>query len=142
MNRVTYGVLLAVLLIGTVFVDVSFAADHQHATAGEKLMIGKQGTVSLSTDTKFGDTVLKPGEYVVQHAVEGEGHIFTFVNVATYTSTQAENPSSTGNAYAAKCSIEPLQAKVRRTTVTTVPDGAGRRITRIEIKGETVAHVF
>lgn len=142
MNRASYKILLAVLLIGTVFVAVSFAANHDHhAMAGDKLVVGQQGTVLLEKPTKFGDYTLQPGEYVVQHAVEGQGHILTFVNMATWASIQAGNPS-TGNAYAVKCEMEPLPTKVRKTTITTVPDGNGRRITRIEIKGENVAHTL
>ena len=41
-----------------------------------------------------------------------------------------------------KCKIEPLSKKVSQTTVYTVDEGAFNRLTKVEVGGENVAHVF
>lgn len=41
-----------------------------------------------------------------------------------------------------KCKIEPLNQKVQQTAVTISTEGGVRRVTRIEVAGENVAHVF
>lgn len=47
-----------------------------------------------------------------------------------------------GPRMSAACHLLYLQAPVKQTIVTVVPEGSGQRITRIEIKGEKVAHLF
>jgi len=41
-----------------------------------------------------------------------------------------------------KCKMEPLNQKATQTTVSFSEEGGARRVTRIEIAGENVAHVF
>ena len=137
MNRITYRALLGVLLIGTFFM----AAHSHQGMGGDKLLLGQEGFFTLKTETKFGDTVLKPGNYQLQHVIDGQGHSFTFVDVDAFrASLSGQNPAAT--IYAVKCGIEPLKSKVQKTAVTIAPDGGVPRITKIEIKGENVAHTI
>jgi hypothetical protein len=41
-----------------------------------------------------------------------------------------------------ECKLEPLNAKVKRTQVVFAEEHGAKRITRIEIRGENVAHLF
>jgi hypothetical protein len=59
------GHFFAVALFAAMAVGPAFA--QQDPT----LITGKQGYVILKTDTKFGDTILKPGIYLVENEISG-----------------------------------------------------------------------
>ena len=41
-----------------------------------------------------------------------------------------------------QCKVEPLAKKVSQTAVYTTTEGTGSRVTKVEIGGENVVHVF
>lgn len=67
--------------------------------------------MTLTSPMRVGDTLLKPGNYVFQHKVEGEDHVLIF--------------QKAGNEVArVKCRLEPLGKKAQRTALYThVGDG-------------------
>ena len=112
------------------------AAEHEHA-----LKVGKTGEVTFSKETKVGDMTLKPGRYKFQHRVEGEDH---FVHFTEWTKPYPTGSTGAPKAHPGemKCRIEPLSKKVSATTIFTVDEGATQRLTKVEVGGENVAHVF
>jgi hypothetical protein len=106
-------------------------------------VVGKQGWITLKADTKFGDTLLKAGVYYVQHEVSAGSHGVAFQRVGDpVLALQYSDEGTVGPPVTAQCRLESLPARVKRTTITTVPDGIMHRIAKIEIKGENVAHIF
>lgn len=131
----TLAVMAGVLLLNVAF---AFAAS-QSATK-----IGKQGDIYMSRVTKIGDLTLKPGHYEIQHeTANGTQHAFSFQQLGDPDlALQYSDEATIGEPAMVSCTLETLTARVKHTRVTTVPDGNERRITRVEIKGENVAHVF
>jgi hypothetical protein len=113
-------------------------AAHGH----DELKVGKTGDVSFSDETKVGEVTLKPGRYKLQHRVEGEDHFVHFTEWSKpypYYETTGGPKAHPGEV---KCKLEPLAKKVSRTTVWTTAEDGTRRVTRVEVGGENVAHVF
>jgi hypothetical protein len=140
---------VAVVLSGVVLLGVAYAAaqDHQHMqmaqqpTAqhghqdmqmGQQLKIGKTGQVSFSQPTKVGEVLLPAGSYRFVHRVAGDDHFVQFTQTSPGSRDFGE----------VKCQIEPRSKKVSQTAITTMDEGGVRRITRIEVAGENVTHVF
>lgn len=114
----------------------AIAAQHEHA-----LKVGKTGEVTFDKETRVGDMTFKPGRYKFQHRAEGSDH---FVHFTEWTKSHPTGSSGTPKAHPGevKCRIEPLSKKVSKTTIYTVDEGAFRRLTRVEVGGENVAHHF
>ncbi len=113
-------------------------AAHGH----DELKVGKTGDITFRTETKVGDLTLEPGRYKFQHRVEGENHFVHFTEWSkpySYYETAGGPKAHPGEV---KCKLEPLAKKVSGTKVYTTADGGARRVTRIEVGGENVAHIF
>jgi hypothetical protein len=129
---------LAVMLTLLVNVVVATAADQQ------VIKVGKKGEMMFDEETRIGDLTLKPGHYQLQHRVEGADHVVHFIELKGIHRNPYYQSGATGEAHPGevKCRLEPMNAKASRTAVTVSKEGGVRRITRIEIEGENVAHVF
>ena len=103
----------------------STAAEHNHG-----MKVGKKGDVTFTQETRVGDLTLKPGRYIFRHRVQGEDHFVSF------TTPGGEEVGEV------KCRLEPLSKKVEATTLYQDPEGGVYRITKIEVGGENVAHLF
>ncbi len=121
----------------------SLAAGPVLAQQNPALITGKQGYVTLKKDTKFGDTVLKSGTYLVQHEMNGGKHVLTFWQMGDPSLAQEYSDLAfVGEPVSVPCELETLSGRVKHTVVATIPDGTLSRIEKVEIKGETVAHAF
>lgn len=132
--------LTLIAIAGALLLNAALAfAASQSATK-----IGKQGDIWLSRETKIGDLTLKAGHYQVQHeTANGAQHVLSFQQLGDPDlALQNSDMAFVGEPAVVSCTLETLDARAKHTRVTTVPDGNERRITRVEIKGETVAHVF
>lgn len=89
--------------------------------------------IQLLTSAHVGDTVLPAGKYFFMHQVSGGQHVATFVS---------ENGNVTKTNTAVKCTNEALKEKVTQTSVIVEKIGGVDTLTRIEVAGENVAHVF
>jgi hypothetical protein len=138
MRKSWLSVILAVSVASLLFISVAAAADQQI------IKVGKKGEVMFDQETKIGDITLKPGHYQIQHRVEGSDHLVHFTEFkGMHQRFQSwGSPSGLAHPGEVKCSLEPLQAKVSQTRVMLNMANEERRITRIEIAGENVAHVF
>ena len=145
-------------LAGLLWMVSHSTAQHQHsqpahrapqasaATPQEQaLEVGKKGDVEFRTETIVGDLRLTPGRYQVQHRVDGADHFVHFTEL-----TKADPHPHWGSGGGAtkahpgevKCRLEPLEKKVSTTTVHTTQEGDARRVTRLLVRGENVAHLF
>ncbi len=136
MNRHFMLPLLAAAATLLFYSGAAIAAQHEHA-----LKVGKTGQVTFDKETKVGDMTLKPGRYKFQHRVEGSEH---FVHFTEWTKPYPSGSSGTPTAHPgeAKCKLEPLSKKVSQTRIYTVDEGTARRLTKVEVGGENVAHLF
>lgn len=126
----------ALLMGGFILFHVAYAAaqehSHQSMGMGEVQKIGKTGEFKFSQAHKIGETVLQPGTYRFVHRTAGDEHFVKF----TLTSKPDRELREI------KCQVAQLDHKVSDTSITTVDEGGIKRITRIEVRGENVAHIF
>lgn len=107
--------------------------------AKQQIIVGKTGVFTLASATKVGDLTLQPGRYLLQHRQERSGgHAMHFVGFSPVYHGGIE----ASQRFEQKCKVESLPARAARTRIFLVKANGGERITRIEIKGENVAHVF
>lgn len=132
---------MAIMVAAVVMFSITIAA----AADQQVIKVGKKGEVVFDQPTQVGDVTLPPGHYVVQHRVSGEDHFVKFVGAkemhhggSSMTTPMQMGPTTSQEI---KCKIEPLNEKVKQTAVTIDTEGT-HRVTRIEVAGENVAHVF
>lgn len=128
---------VAAVIIAVGMVGVATGTEHK----GQALSIGKTGEFTLTAKTKIGGVALKPGKYLVRHRVEGTRHRIHFSWLKG-----ASNPAALVQVVEwpveVACRVEPLEAKASSTALFLNYENGVPRITRIEIRGERVAHVF
>lgn len=130
---------------------VAFAVANHRALGqpdqhGRALEVGKTGLVTIPTETRVGkELTLGRGRYLLEHRMKDSIHYVEFTLVSTPYRTEKRKRGGE-----VACRVEPLDAKASRTVIFTVAesfvDDQTRvffdRITRIEIRGESVAHLF
>ncbi|MEW5976343.1 MAG: hypothetical protein AB1898_11130 [Acidobacteriota bacterium] len=150
-----FGFALLATMILTLFPGAASikAAQHEHGAGVSQIdrgssveqtravKVGKKGEIEFSSDTQLGDISLRRGRYQFQHRVEGSDH---FVHFTELTKSIPYSSYSGPKAHPGevKCRVEPLEKKVSRTTVYSRKENGVYRLTRIEVAGENVAHVF
>lgn len=138
-----------------VLILAASALNAQHEHKATKLSVGQKGEVTFTAPTRVADITLKPGRYYLDHRVEGTtqprrvaAHYIHFTEVTPEEHQKREGARKAlgENAVAhpgeIECELEALDKKAAKTTVFTVEEDGMRRIKRIEIAGENVAHVF
>ena len=135
--RVVATAAFVVLAIG-VFGLPAAAAD------GKDFTIGKKGEVHFNVPVKAGDTVLRPGMYQVQHAVEGNDHIIVFKAMEMPAGYRHGNtPVAKETAARIKCKVEPVDKKVNNTKITLRTNAAGEKeVAEVQIAGEAFKHLL
>lgn len=133
MKTLTLSITTFLLLLG--FTLTAVASDNI-------IKAGKKGDIELSQDTKIGDVTLKPGHYQIQHRVSGSDHFVHFTAYKGHRSISSWGPATVVDAGEIKCQVEPLAKKADVTEVHTVEEAGVRRITKVVIRGENVAHIF
>ena len=113
------------------------------------LKVGKRDDITVTSITKVGGVTLQPGHYILQHRASGGTHAMYFISFIPYGGEPGRthtyypyNPLADARAIHQECKMETLQSPVRHTRVYVTDDNGVKRITRLEIKGETVAHTF
>ena len=121
-------------------IALAFAANEQ------VIKVGKKGDVTFNDPTQVGDITLPPGHYVFRHRVSGDDHFVKFVGAkemhhygTSMTTTMQMGPTTSKEI---KCTVEPLNQKVKQTAIYSDNSAGTRKVTRIEVAGENVAHVF
>ena len=117
----------------------------QEGEQQRELVVGETGVVNMPAETKVGNLTLERGRYRLEHRVDETIHYVKFTLLSTPYRTERKAVSGE-----VACSLEPLGRTASRTAIVTVSepfvDERSRvffdRMTRIEIRGESVAHVF
>lgn len=111
--------------------------------AGDKIIVGKKGEVMLSSPTQIGDQLLPSGHYLLQHRTSGNEHFLHFTELKMFRGEHLTRAAAKTKDYPEiRCSVEPVSSKISQTTIETRMEGNTRVVTRIEIRGENVAHTF
>lgn len=130
----------AVMLLGAAYAiaqesshqHMQMSGQHQPMQMGQQLKTGKTGEITFSQATKIGDVTLPPDTYRFAHRASGDEHFMKFTGTKGKANELRE----------IKCQIELLPQKASQTAVTIADEAGTRRINRIEIAGENVAHIF
>ena len=119
-------------------------AEHNQSQAGasQELRIGKSGIVTFSEQTRVGDMVLEPGRYEIKHRVAGSDHFIHFTKLTKANPYYRSGDTPVAHPGEIKCALELLAKKAEYSKYMMTREGSGYRITRIEIRGENVAHLF
>jgi len=106
--------------------------------------IGKKGTIHFNVPVKVGATLLQPGMYEIQHAVEGGDHFITFKDVTMPAGYRHGNTPVAKEASARiKCRVESVDKKVRTTKITLRTNAAGQKeVAEVQVAAEAFKHVF
>ena len=118
---------------------MSIAAEHEHA-----VKVVKTGEVTFEKETKIGDLTLKPGRYKFDHRAVGAAHFVHFTEWSKRPTGTTLLPNGEPKAHPGEvpCKIEPLGKKISQTTIYATAEGNSERITKVEIDGENVTHLF
>ena len=139
MKRSRFWLSLAMTITLMLFYGTTLAtaAGSEHA-----LKVGKRGEIRLRIETKVGDLTLNPGRYKLKHRVDGADHFVRFTEWTERQHVSGSEGVPKDNSFEVRCTLEPLDAKVRRTTAYKIRDGLVLRLTKVEVRGENVAHLF
>ncbi|HUJ31524.1 MAG TPA: hypothetical protein VLY23_09610 [Candidatus Acidoferrum sp.] len=99
----------------------------------DEMKASKKAEIVLTKAAQVGGVVLPAGRYTFRHEVSQGQHFATFVGPEGTKSTTIKE---------IKCTNEPLKQAVKQTSVSVENVGGVDKITRIEVKGENVAHIF
>ena len=109
----------------------------------QEIKAGKKGDIVLSQITQIGDITLKPGHYLFQHRIADGQHFVKFTELQMARGRHPDGATiGAKEAGEVKCTVQPLKKKVTQTAVYVDTVGGIRKVTRIEVAGENVAHVF
>ena len=87
--------------------------------------------VTFNETFRVGTAVLKPGEYVVRHTMEGQDHVMVFQRV------------NTKEEFKVKCTLVPLAQKAQHDESTSQVNAANERVLQeLVFHGDTAKHVF
>jgi hypothetical protein len=120
------------------------AASAQEQKSAPDFTVGNKGEIHLNVKVKAGSVVLEPGMYQVQHALEGTNHFISFKAVQMPAGYRHGNTRVAREASARiECSVEPVEKKLTRTTITLRTNAAGEKeIAEVLIAGESFKHVL
>jgi hypothetical protein len=108
----------------------------------EMLYTGKKGVISFSRPVRVGGTLLQPGDYQIQHVMDGQGHVVVFRELETL---QPEYPYPFPGKEVARatCRVEPLEKKVGNSGVRLGVNAAGEKfVEEVYIHGERLGHLL
>lgn len=130
------------------------ARQHEHQTT--MIAVGDHNDeITIAKETRVANITLKPGRYYIDHRVEGtarprrvEAHYIHFTEVTPEVQQRRRAARNALKSVAVahpgdiECALEALPKPSAQTRVITAEENGVPRITRIEIAGENVAHVF
>ena len=130
-------------VLASIVLQLWVAGFAQASTSQTK--VGKTDDITLSSITKVGTLTLQPGHYILRHKASLGSHAMHFVSFTPYSGggkVRTYYGSYRSDVGAVECKVEPLNAKVKKTQAFFAEENGMKRISKIEIKGENVAHLF
>jgi len=128
------------LLLSSLLAGALLFTGFAWAKGKDATRVGKTATISFAHETQVGDVMFKPGDYIVRHRAIGANLFMVFQRTEEdpYDGTYED----VGGPQRVACRMEPLNAKVSDTTAAFEPEGKIDKLTKIEIGGENVEHLF
>jgi hypothetical protein len=135
-------VMTAAAFLGLAIGSANVPAWAQERTAD--VTIGKKGEVHFNVPVKAGGTLLQPGMYQLQHAVEGGEHYITFKEMKMPAGYRHSNtPVSKSTDARIPCKVETLEGKAGKTAVNLRTNANGdKEVTDVQIAGEAFKHLL
>jgi hypothetical protein len=139
-NTIITTIAAAVLLLALAFSVAASARDDNKPD----FTVGKKGVIHFNIPVKAGNTLLEPGMYQIQHAVESGDHFVTFKQVGMPAGYRHGNtPVAKEAAGRIKCRVEPVDKKLRTTKITLRTDTTGQKeVAEVQVAGEAFKHIF
>jgi hypothetical protein len=136
-NRSAVTSAMLILLLG--ILGLSALAQHE-----DMVRIGKKGVIPFNTPVRVGNTMLKPGDYQIQHVMEGQDHVIVFTKMVHPAGGLSQGPSRpTKEVTRVKCRVEPLGEKAKHGGMRFGTNAAGEKtLEEVHIQGENVRHLF
>lgn len=128
------------LLLSSLLAGALLFTGFAWAKTGEATRVGRTATINFAHETQVGDVMFKPGDYTVRHRVVGSDHFMVFQR--TEESPSGGASYDVGKPQQVQCNVESLAAKVSDTTASFEPEGNIDKLTKIEVAGENVQHLF
>lgn len=136
---------LQVLLPLFLFFTVLFAAG-----PAKLMLIGKTGEVVLSQPTYFGEQLLSPGRYTLQHVQRrGANHQLDVMRLVRLSDLKGAAGVPAGNAPLGAtrqgevvCTVKTLGHAMPRTALVTNQNGDRTYVLEVFIRGENVVHIL
>ncbi len=126
--------------VAATLVGLMLGAAGAFAVSRPGTMIGRSGHIWLNQPTQIDGMTLKPGQYRIWHETTDSRNALVIHQVGDPDlALQNSDLEMVGTPVSVSCRVQALDVPARRTMVTTVPAGRGKRITRVEIKGERIA---
>ncbi len=107
---------------------------------GDTTRVGKTASITFDHETQVGDVMFRAGDYTVRHRIVGADQYMVFQRTVLDYSRGVS--MDVGKPQRVECKMEPLSTKVSDTTVTLQPEDTIEKLTKIEIAGENVEHLF
>lgn len=128
------------LLLSSLLAGALLFTGFAWAKGKEATRVGKTATISFAHETQVGDVMFKPGDYTIRHHAIGANQFMVFQR--TEEDPYDGDYEDVGRPQRVACRMEPLNAKVSDTTAAFEPEGSVDKLTKIEIAGENVEHLF
>jgi hypothetical protein len=139
---------IAALVLGLTTWSLAREGLQEGGMSGSNYRAGKIGHVAITTSIKVGNATLPAGDYEVKYVSSPTSHFVEFIRVVEIPNpawAMRRPPQGTPRyerqkIAEANCTLEPLAKRARKTAVVMSSNEA--RLTRLQIKGEDVAHAF
>ena len=110
------------------------------AQTDKALSIGPKGEVTFETPVRVGKALLDPGNYLVQHATEGEDDVVYF---KSSESTKAEGSTAAGpQVVRVKCRLAPLSTTANYTELHYALRKGYKQLLYLLVQGDKMKHQF
>lgn len=110
----------------------------------DMVRIGAKGQMFFAADVRVGETLLKKGDYQIQHVVQGADHVIVFRKLLHPPGGLGRGDLIPGKEVTrVKCRVELLGETAKHGGLRFGTNAAGEKaIEEVHIKGENVKHVF
>ena len=133
---------ISLLLFVAITAAILSSASLAKADDESAMKVGKNAEVTFNSETRVGDVTLPPGRYRLAHRVEVSEHFIQFTALSARNPYYRTPARATGYPGEVKCKVELMAKAPSATRIYKTKENGVAVITRVEIAGENVAHLF
>lgn len=131
------------LMMAAAVILMAFPLAGDAGAEDNALQAGEQGHIRLGGVVVAGDLTLRPGTYRIQHVAEGGKHFVRFTRVGWRRDLSAKSPRRVAAVEAEViCEMHMLPEPVGTTRFFITNEGGRSLLTKVEVQGEHMAHLF